>query len=113
MDDFLYLFRGGNVDELFANADLMQAHMQKWKRWMENLAAQGHLESGRPLAQEGKVLRGPEQIVTDGPFAEGKEVVAGYLIIRADDLSQAEKIARGCPILADGGSVEVRPINPM
>ncbi|MEO5807059.1 YciI family protein [Devosia sp.] len=46
---------------------------------------------------------------TDGPFAETKEQVAGFILIEADDLNEAIRIAGGIP-LAKIGSVEVRPI---
>jgi hypothetical protein len=49
-------------------------------------------------------------MVKDGPFAEAKDVVAGYIVVQASDLSQAAELAKGCPILEVGGSVEIRPI---
>jgi hypothetical protein len=48
--------------------------------------------------------------VTDGPFAESKEAIAGFFIIRADSLEQAVEIADGCPGLEFGQTVEVRAI---
>jgi hypothetical protein len=55
-------------------------------------------------------LRSPNKVITDGPFAEGKEVVGGYFIVRAESLNQAAEIAKDCPIFESGGSVEVRSI---
>jgi hypothetical protein len=49
-------------------------------------------------------------VLTDGPFAESKEVVGGYLIVSAPGLDDAVQLARGCPIFEAEGSVEVRPI---
>ncbi|NJK42420.1 MAG: ATP-binding cassette domain-containing protein [Aquincola sp.] len=54
----------------------------------------------------GKTLRGG--IISDGPYSEAKEAVAGLLLIRAADYDQAVALASGCPFLARGGSVEVR-----
>ena len=48
--------------------------------------------------------------VTDGPFAEAKDVVGGYSLIKARDISEAAELAKGCPILDRGGRVEVRPV---
>ena len=48
-------------------------------------------------------------LVTDGPFADTKEVFGGYYIVRADDLDAALEIAARCPAARTGGSVEVRP----
>jgi hypothetical protein len=56
------------------------------------------------------VLRSPNKVITDGPFAEGKELVGGYFLVRADSLDEAARMAKDCPIFETGGSVEVRPI---
>ena len=57
-----------------------------------------------------KVLHGKQKAVTDGPFAELKDIVGGFTIVIADDLEQAVDLAKGCPIFEDDGIVEVRPI---
>lgn len=49
--------------------------------------------------------------LTDGPFVEAKEIVAGFYIIEAADLDQALKIAGTNPVIRDGGGVEVRPVH--
>ena len=46
--------------------------------------------------------------MTDGPFAESKEAIAGFFLIRANSLEQAVEVARGCPGLEFGQTVEVR-----
>ena len=48
--------------------------------------------------------------MTDGPYAEAKDLVGGYIVIQAENLAHAAEISKGCPILEVGGSVEVRPI---
>ena len=50
-------------------------------------------------------------IITDGPFVDSKEVVAGFYVLEADDLDEALAIARLNPVIADGGGVEIRPIH--
>lgn len=55
-------------------------------------------------------LRGGEEIVTDGPFAETREMVAGYYVIDAPDLDAALGWARRMPNLQDGAAIEVRPV---
>jgi hypothetical protein len=90
--------------------------MQKWVAWFKDLGAKGHLKDpGHPLEHTGKVVSGKQKVVNDGPFAEAKDVVGGYIVVEASDLNQAVELSRGCPILDVGGSVEVRPnqkINP-
>jgi len=62
------------------------------------------------LERTGKVVKGNQKSVHDGPYAEAKDVVGGYTLIEAKDLAQAVELSKGCPILEVGGSVEVRPI---
>jgi len=50
--------------------------------------------------------------VVDGPFAESKEAIGGFLIIQADNLEQAVQIAEDCPVLSSVKLVEVRAIGP-
>jgi hypothetical protein len=52
-----------------------------------------------------------EDMITDGPFIDSKEVVAGFYVIEAPDLDAALSIARGNPVVRDGGGVEVRPVH--
>ena len=51
--------------------------------------------------------------MSNGPFAEAKDLVGGYLLVTAENLDDAAELARGCPILEVEGSVEVRPIRKM
>ena len=46
----------------------------------------------------------------DGPDAEAKDIVGGYITVEAEDIAQAVELSKGCPILEVGGSVEVRPV---
>ena len=50
-------------------------------------------------------------MVTDGPYAEAKDIVLGFIVISARDLDHAVDISRGCPMLEGDGSVEIRPIH--
>jgi hypothetical protein len=50
------------------------------------------------------------RVVADGPFAESKEAVAGYFLLRVASLDEAVAIAKECPVLAYGAAVEVRPV---
>ena len=51
--------------------------------------------------------------VTDGPYAEAKDLVSGILVVSASSLAAAVELARGCPIYEYDGSVEVRPVQDM
>ena len=111
MASFLYVFRGGaNVG---ASPQQMQEHMQKWAAWIQQLSKTGNFKAGDPLEAEGKVIRGRKKVVTDGPYAEAKDLVGGYLLLSAKNLDEAVELSRGCPIFDSDGSVEVRPIRQM
>jgi hypothetical protein len=113
MEKFVYLFKGGVDNTQTVSPEAMQAHMQKWNEWMQKLVKDGNMLGGDPLHPNGKRISGTKKVVTDGPFAETKEVVGGYLLINANDLNQATEIAKGCPILEVDGQVEVRQVRPM
>lgn len=92
----------------------VQAEMAKWGEWMQGLAEKGQLIDGLPLKAEGMQVSKGGQLVTDGPFAEGAEIVGGYLMVNAADINQAVEISKGCPILkAEDGHIEVREIADM
>ena len=111
MANFLYVFRGGaNVG---ASPQQMQEHMQKWGDWIQQLSKTGNFKAGEPLEAEGKVIKGRKKVVTDGPYAEAKDLVGGYLLISAKNLDEAVELSRGCPVFDRDGSVEVRPIRQM
>jgi hypothetical protein len=111
MSEFTYLFRGRGTS---ASPEEMQRHMEKWVAWFKELGAKGHIkEPGHPLAPTGKTVTGKQKIISDGPYAEAKDLVGGYMLIEAKDLAHAAEISKGCPILEVGGSVEVRPIEQL
>jgi hypothetical protein len=115
MSEFILLFRSAESEsrEHMGTPELAQQSMQAWLSWMRELEAKGHIKDmGQPLDMAGKVVRaGKKRLVTDGPFAEAKDLVLGYTIITARDLDQAVELSAGCPILeGTTGSVEVRPV---
>ncbi len=113
MQKFMFLFRGGDARRAQQSPEEMQAHMEIWKNWMGGLAGSGKLVDGLPLGKEGKVVAEAGATITDGPFAEGNEIVGGYLIINASNLDGAVDISKGCPIFEHEGSVEVRELMSM
>lgn len=83
---------------------------KQWNDWYDGLAARKKVSHGQPLALEGRVVSGVDGRVTDGPFAEAKEVVGGYFVLTVASFDEATEIARQCPGLAHGLTVEVRPL---
>ena len=108
MSEFVFLYRGG---ERGRSPEQAQQMMQKWGAWLEGLGEKGHIrDQGQPLERAGKLVKGKQKTVTDGPFAEAKDVVGGYTLIEARDLDQAVELSKGCPIFEAEGAVEVRPV---
>jgi hypothetical protein len=111
MTEFTFLFRGR---ETSPSPEQAQKTMEKWVLWFKDLGANGHLkDTGRPLEPTGTVVKGKQKIVNDGPYAETKDVVGGYIVVEAKDLAQAVELSKGCPIFDVGGSVEVRPVQKL
>jgi hypothetical protein len=81
-----------------------------YDRHAEELAARGVMTSAFALAPARTAMSIRGSLVTDGPFAETKEVIAGLYVIDVADLAAALDVARRNPILKDGGGLEVRPL---
>ena len=114
MKEYLLLFRGGKRSDMTSSAEQSQAHMQRWMEWMANLTKDGKFVGAQPLTVTGKQIKGSKKVITDGPFMEGKEMVGGDLICKADSYDEAVEISMGCPILEyDDGIVEVREIQEL
>ncbi len=90
----------------------MKTIMARFGTWMEGLYGQGRVAGTNGLELTGKILNGPigETVITDGPFAEGKEVVGGYVLLNPCTLDEAVAAARLCPGLDYRMIIEVRPV---
>jgi hypothetical protein len=106
--EYLLLFRNTGWHKALSPEEIQQ-NMARFTAWFERLSNEGRFKHGGPLAHDGKILSGGN-VMTDGPFAEAKEAIAGFFIIQADSPEQATEIAKGCPGLEFGQTVEVRAI---
>ncbi len=107
---FMLIFRGGAVSRSDLSPSDLQAHVAKWYTWSDELTRRGRHIIGSPLDNLGVTVRGHERMVTDGPYAESKDLVTGSMIIEAGSLKDALEVARTCPTYEFDGSVEVRPV---
>ena len=120
MKNFLFVYRTdykamsvGTPDTTDGSTQEMDAMTKRWMDWMAGIAAQNKLaEQGNRLADSGKVVR-PNNVVTNGPYAEIKESIGGYSMVKATSYDDAIELAKDCPILTVGGNVEVREISVM
>ena len=91
----------------------MQALFGRYRDWGKKLREQGRIAASSKLKDgEGRVLRknGSKAVVTDGPYAESKEVIGGYYVIEADNYDHAVETARECPHI-DLGAIEIRQLD--
>jgi hypothetical protein len=107
MARFLFVYRSSGDNDAAMSPERRQQLNQKWGEWIGAAMQKGWmLDPGDALTAEGRVVK--PTLVTDGPFDESKEVVGVFSIVEADSLDDAAELARGCPGLLAGGTVEVR-----
>jgi hypothetical protein len=109
--EYMLLFRGTDWDRSLSSEEIQNV-LSRWIAWSDRLTEQGKIRAGQPLTDQGKVISGKKgQTVLDGPFAEAKETVAGYILLQVDSLDEAVEIGKECPGLDYGISVEVRLVD--
>lgn len=107
--DYLLLFRGADWHRGLS-PDEIQKTMTVWMAWFNRLIEEGRCRGGQSLGPDSKVVSGKMKNVVDGPYAEAKESVAGYFLLTVSSLEEAAEIAKECPTLGYGTTVEVRPL---
>ena len=106
MREYLLILKGDGMNHLSPNE--LQGVFQEYQAWVGELGAQ--YVSGQRLEENGALLTSKDaEIVTDGPFLEAKEIIAGFFLVEAEDLDAAIKIAQGAPHLGLY-QIEVRPL---
>ena len=107
MTDHLVLSRG--KWDPAKTPEEIQAAIDAFYLWYEGLIREGRIKPGQRLATDGRLVA--RDRVTDGPFAEAKEVIGGYWFIVAASLDEAAEVAASNPCVACGLSFEVRPVD--
>jgi hypothetical protein len=108
--DYMLLFRGPHWDKGLSPEELQQV-MSQVMTWFEGLKQQGKVKAGQPLSEVGRTVSGEKgRMVSDGPFAESKEAVGGYLLLEADSLEEVVAIVKQSPTLDYGVIIEIRPV---
>lgn len=97
MGNYLFAYRGGQMAE---SEEEQQAAMAKWGAWFGQLG-DAVVDGGNPFAGSASVSDG-------GSTSEGAgSGLTGYSVVKAGDLGAATELAKGCPVLETGGSVDV------
>ena len=105
----MLLFRGNDWLKNLSSEE-KQKVTDQWMAWFRRLTEEGKAIAGNPLEREGKIVSGKNRVVSDGPFAESKEVIGGYFLLGVASFDDAVAIAQECPGLPFGVKVEVRPV---
>lgn len=109
---YMLLFRGTHWFKGLSPEEIQQI-VDQMHAWLDRLTAEGKAKTGQPLMFEGKVVSQKNgRVVSDGPFAESKEAIAGYFLLNVKSLDEAVVIAKDYPGLNYGATVEVRPVAP-
>jgi hypothetical protein len=107
MSEFRYPLRAATSD---GGEQMQQRTMGKWDAWLKELREKGHLKASAGPPPSHVIEKRKRQTLFDKPRSQGKDWVAGYVVIEAESLAQAVALATECPILESGGSVEVRRV---
>ena len=106
----MFVYRGGHEDMEQISPEQMQQVMQMWMDWIQGGTEAGWMIDGGDALKPGGAIVNSDLSVTDGPFAESKELVGGYSMVDAPDLAAAIELAKSSPMPKSGGTVEVREL---
>src|SRR5262245_37994600 len=116
MAQFMLLLHENPSDFTGLGPQELKKIIEEYRGWRQDMTATGRLIAGQKLKDEGGrhlSARGREVLVTDGPFAEAKEVLGGYFLVNASSYDEAVEIAKQCPHLRYNGRIEIRQIDLM
>lgn len=96
MSKYVYLYTGGGMAE---TPEAQEQVMQAWTAWFGEL--------GGAIVEPGNPFGGSASIAADGSVGVSGSGIGGYTVISADSLDAATALAKGCPQLTAGGTVEI------
>jgi hypothetical protein len=108
----MFLHDAGFPDDI--SPDQIQAIIQRYVAWRQKIQQNGRKVDGHKLTDgQGRVMRGAAGTtkVTDGPYAEAREVIGGLFMVEANSYDEVVELSKDCPHL-DFGSIEIREIDP-
>jgi hypothetical protein len=108
MKNFLVLFREPDGRTTEHSEEDIAKHQEHWKEWWERWVYEGKLAGGTGLTLNGTVIKGKDAPVIDDIYRAGKEIVGGFILLKAKNLAEATAIIQSCPVFEFGGYAEVR-----
>jgi hypothetical protein len=112
MKNFLVLFREPDGRTNKHTDEEIKLHRKRWEKWLSQWKTEGKFTGGGGLTLNGRLIKGKDVRVTNEIHQTGTEIVGGYLLIKANDLDEAAKIIRNCPIYEFDGYAEIREVQP-
>ena len=111
---YMLIFRNTGAENYrHLSASQQQELVGRWNAWFGGLVAEGKATIGQPLEDETRIVSGPGgSRIVDGPFAEAKEAIGGFVTLQVRDLAEATDIAQRHPGLEYGMIIEVRQMTP-
>ena len=110
-NQYLLLFSGAEWYGSLSAAEIQDV-LDRSKVWFEKLAAAGKVKASQALERRGATISGKNaRVISDGPFAETKEAIGGYLLMEADSLEEAIAIEKEDPVLCHGTTLAIRPLS--
>ncbi len=109
--EFMLLFRFEPTNEQ-PTPEQLQEMQKQWGAFIGNIAMQGKLVSTHQLGFEGNQISADQTTKKGFHIAEG-QTLSGNMVLKAESLEVATELAKNCPIILMGGSVEVRSLIPM
>jgi hypothetical protein len=110
MKEFMLIFIGGDYEAHNLSPEEIQQQMGKWFAWIDELKKEDLYVDGKALQPTAKHRSGKDAVITDGPYADAKEIVGGYFVVKAKDFDHALELAKGYPDYDYSGGVEVREV---
>ncbi len=107
MEEFVLLIKGDDPAPI--SPEKLQQRLGNYRIWMEKWIQKGHYLNGEPLHPVGHHLVDKDTVLSEGGFLNHKEVIGGYIKIKAMDLTEATEIAKECPLLEEF-EIFVRPV---
>lgn len=104
MPQYLYIYHG-SADSVPVTPEEQEAGMKAWGDWMEKV--------GPAMTNPGEPVGKSKAVTADGVVDDVPNAAFGYSIVEAPDIATACEMARGNPMVAGGGSVEVAEIMPI
>lgn len=111
LKEFMLLFRYEPSNEELTQEQLQEMH-KHWGEFIGGIAMQGKLVSTHQLGFEGKKIFANQNTEDGFHIAEG-QTIGGNMVLKAESMESATELAKKCPILFMGGTVEVRDVLPM